>query len=93
MQFANGVIIIIYPEKLTKSNLILIKNGKKFNLSLNSAKDAPCKNCAKRKQLCHETCKDYKNWAKEKDEINKKQRRQKVNISNGWGFIPRKKNE
>lgn len=35
---------------------------------------APCKDCAKRKRACHDSCPEYKEWKSEKD-VEKSNRR------------------
>lgn len=54
-------------------------------------KSAPCKDCKDRAVGCHSTCKKYKEWEAKKDELNKTERYNKVDVSSGWGYIPRKK--
>lgn len=50
-----------------------------------------CKSCKKRYVGCHSNCKDYAEFRRGLDEINKKIKEEKEHISGGWAFIPRKK--
>ncbi len=37
----------------------------------------PCKDCVKRYTACHSTCKDYRDWKREKNEDNARRNKQK----------------
>lgn len=49
-------------------------------------KPNPCKkDCPKRSSTCHGSCKEYKEWKNEQDEMNKKARLDKLGYRNGAG--------